>query len=73
MFFQELDLKRMRSVRQSVEHLGEVDWKIRLEDLIGGRQPGDIKKEATQIDHSGFNVLIHNDLWICNILFRCLY
>jgi len=60
----------MSSVLQSVEHLNEDDWKIRFEELVGGRQAQDIKREATRIDHSGFNVLLHNDLWICNILFR---
>ena len=64
--------RRLATVRQTLEFIQEPgeDWTSLFDKLIGGLDHEGLKKKSIAFNPDGFKVLVHSDLWICNLLFN---
>lgn len=72
-FFEGFGPGRIDCARQVLESFqGEEDERLleRYDKLLGGRTHFELEKDIFVDAESKFNVLVHNDLWICNLLYK---
>ena len=64
--------ERLNCVRQTLEAIQESkeNWTDKFNRLVAGRSNREMLVDAMALDPNGFNVQVHNDLWICNMLFK---
>ena len=71
-YFDGFGQERLDCVRQtlkSVQEPGE-NWTEKFNQLVNGRSSRKMLVDAMARNPEGFNVQVHNDLWICNMLFK---
>ncbi len=71
-YFDDFGQERLHSVRQTLESIQESgeNWTDKFSELVRGRSSRKMLVDAMARNPDGFNVQVHNDLWICNMLFK---
>ncbi len=67
--FRQENLKSVRKTIEFIEESGE-NWSDKFDRLVAGRGVREIVMDNMAQNLERFNVLVHNDLWICNMMFK---